>query len=248
VKAHRLADEPSRNAAPAARRVPWKGPHAIHTRALTVAADGMYGRWYTPSDLKRSAPAVVVVGGSNGGLRIAPFARAFASYGYPALALAYFKAPGLPNELRDIPLEYFEHAITFAKSQSGVSRVVVVGASRGGEAALLLGSTYPKLIGGVIGIVPAYQVNGGWTLRGTEIPYDTPIRVERIHGPILTASGGRDMVWSSSVYTDQIELRLRDAHFRYPHERLDYPTEGHGLTAVQADLWRHIRAFMRRLA
>jgi dienelactone hydrolase len=208
----------------------------------------MYARWYTPGDPARTSPAVVVFGGSNGGLRVAPFARAFASYGYPALALAYFKAPGLPSELRDIPLEYFERAIRFAKSQPGVDRVVVVGSSRGGEAALLLGATYPNLVNGVIGIVPAYQVNGGWTLRGREIPYDTPIRVERIRGPILTASGGRDMVWSSSVYTDQIELRLEDANFRYPHKRLDYPDQGHGLTGVQADLWRNIRAFMRRLA
>jgi pimeloyl-ACP methyl ester carboxylesterase len=122
-----------------------------------------------------------------------------------------------------------------------------VGASRGGEAALLLGSTYPRLVSGVVAIVPAYQVNPGWTVRGREIPYDTPIRVERIQGPILTASGGRDRVWSSSVYTEQIELRLDDAHFRFPHERLDYPSEGHGLSGVQADLWRHIRAFLRQL-
>jgi dienelactone hydrolase len=261
VKAHRLADAPSRNADPATARADrasaradparepaaWSGPYRLHSRALTVAGDGIYGRWYTPASTQRPMPAVVVFGGSNGGLRVAPFARAFASYGYPALALAYFRAPGLPDELRDIPLEYFKRAIRFVKRQRGVDRVAVVGTSRGGEAALLLGSTYPKLIDGVIGIVPAYQVNGGWTLRGKEIPYDTPIRVERIRGPILTASGGRDMVWSSSVYTDQIELRLEDAHFRFPHERLDYPDEGHGLTGVQADLWRHIRAFMQRL-
>jgi hypothetical protein len=99
----------------------------------------------------------------------------------------------------------------------------------------------------VIGVVPNFQVGGGWTLRGKLIPYDTPIRVERIRGPILTASGGRDQVWSSSVYTEQIELRLNDARFRFPHTRLDYPDQGHSLAGVQADLWRHIRAFMARL-
>ena len=193
-------------------------------------------------------PAVVVFGGSNGGVGLDALARAFASYGYTALALAYFKAPGLPRELRGIPLEYFAKAIRFARSQPGVSRVAVAGASRGGEAALLLGATYPRLISGVIALVPHYQVNFGWTLDGKQIPYDTPIRVERIRGPILTASGGRDRVWSSSVYSEQIELRLDDAHFRYPHERLDFPREGHGLTGAQAVLWRQMRAFMRRLA
>src|SRR3954451_17591955 len=241
VNAHRLADEPP-------PRVPWTGPQHVAVRPLSVGRDGLYGRWYTPVGGARQRPAVVVFGGSNGGLRTAPLARAFASYGYPALALAYFKAPGLPRELRRIPLESFERAIRFARRQPRVSRVVVCGASRGGEAALLLGSIYRRLVAGVIGIVPAYQVNGGWTLRGREIPYDTPIRVERIRGPILTASGGRDEVWSSSVYTEQIELRLEDHPFRYAHERLNFPAEGHSLAGVQALVWRHISAFMRRVA
>jgi dienelactone hydrolase len=216
-------------------------------RRLTVPRDGLYARWYVPRDLRRAMPAVVVFGGSSGGLRTGPLAHAFASYGYPALALAYFKAPGLPRELRRIPLEYFERAIRFVQRQPGVSRVAVWGASRGGEAALLLGSTYPRLISGVMGIVPAYEVNGGWTLHGREIPYDTPIRVERIRGPILTASGGRDRVWSSSVYTEQIELRLDDSQFRFRHERLDFPREGHTLAGVRAQLWKRTRAFMQRL-
>jgi dienelactone hydrolase len=221
VAAHWLADAPR-------TRVRWIGPHPVAIRRLTVPRDRLYG-------------------GSTGGLGMAPLARAFASYGYPALALAYFKAPGLPRQLRDIPLEYFERAIRFVKAQPGVSRVVVCGASRGGEAALLLGATYPSLVNGVIALVPAYQVNFGWTLRGKEIPYDTPIRVERIHGPVLTASGGRDQVWSSSVYTDQIELRLKDHHFRFPHERLNFASAGHSLRGAQSVLWRHMRAFMRKL-
>jgi dienelactone hydrolase len=218
----------------------------VTTRQLTVARDGLYARLYAPTD-KRPGTAVLTFGGSTGGLGMTRLAHAFASYGYPALALAYFKAPGLPRQLRDIPLEYFEKALRFVRAQPGVRRVVVVGASRGGEAALLLGSTYPRLVAGVVGIVPHYQANYGWTRAGREIPYDTPIRVERIRGPILTASGGQDHVWSSSVYTEQIELRLDDHHFRYPHERLDFPAEGHSLAGAQAVLWRRIRQFMREV-
>ena len=55
-------------------------------------------------------PAVVVLGGSNGGF-FEPVAQAFAREGYVALALAYFDAPGLPKNLEDIPLEYFLNAI-----------------------------------------------------------------------------------------------------------------------------------------
>jgi dienelactone hydrolase len=238
------SDKPASAPAPAA----WHGPHPVASRALTVAGDGLYGRWYTPTDLHRSRPGVVAFGGSNGGLHTGPLARAFASYGYPALALAYFKAPGLPSRLDDVPLEYFERAIRFARHRPGVDRVVVSGSSRGGEAALLLGATYPALVRGVVAIVPHYQTNYGWSLDGKSVPYDQVIPVERIHGPILTASGGRDRIWSSSVYTGQIELRLRDQHFRFPHERLDFPHEGHSLAGAQAELWTRIRTFMRRLA
>lgn len=177
------------------------------------------------------------------------FAQGAASEGYPALALAYFKEPGLPNVLARIPLEYFERAIRWVQRQPGVDprKVVLLGASRGGEASLLLGATYPSLVHGVIAVVPSHEVNGGWTLHGKAVTPFEFIKVERIRGPILTASGGRDQVWSSSVYTEQIELRLEDHHFRYPHERLNYPGEGHSLGGVQADLWRHILAFMRRL-
>jgi dienelactone hydrolase len=100
-------------------------------RRLTVARDGLYAQWYAPTDLKRDMPPVVVFGGSNGGYSEGPFAAAFASYGYPALALAYFKGPGLPHQLRRIPLEYFKRAIQFVRRQTHVSRVVVCGPRAG---------------------------------------------------------------------------------------------------------------------
>jgi len=234
--------------APAEGRPNWHGPHPVVSRALSVAADGLYARWYAPTDVHRPRPGLVVFGGSNGGLHAAPLARAFASYGYPALALAYFRAPGLPSRLENIPLEYFEGAIQFVRRQPGVGRVVLSGSSRGGEAALLLAATYPARVQGVVAIVPHYQTNYGWSLKGKPVPYDEVIPVECIRRPILTASGGRDRIWSSSVYTDQIELRLRDQHFRCPHQRLDFPREGHSLAGAQAELWTQMRKFMRRLA
>src|SRR4051812_11607891 len=87
VAAHRLADAPGRNRPPA-----WRGPHPVAVRPLSVARDGLYGRWYAPKDLHAATPGLVVFGGSTGGLRTTALARAFASYGYPALALAYFRS------------------------------------------------------------------------------------------------------------------------------------------------------------
>jgi dienelactone hydrolase len=215
-----------------------------------VPRDGLYGIWERPRDARRRMPAVVAFGGSNGGLLALPrFARSFAAEGYPALALAYFKEPGLPQTLNRIPLEYFAKAVKWVRRQPGVDpeRVVLLGISRGGEGALLIGSTYPRLVHGVIAFVPDFQTNPGWSLHGKEIAPDEPIRVERVNGPIITASGGRDQVWSSSVFTEQIELRLDDHHFRFPHERLDFPKAGHFLGGTAPVIWPRILRLMKRL-
>jgi dienelactone hydrolase len=227
-----------------------RGRHPIATTRLSVGRDGLYGEWDAPRDSRRRMPAVVTFGGSGGGLTTTPLSRALASAGYPSLALAYFKEPGLPRHLRKIPLEYFARAVRFSQRQPGVDpgRVVVMGHSRGGEAALLIAATYPQLVHGAIGLVPHYETGGGWTLHGKLLPFDMEIPVERINGPVLTASGGRDHIWSSSVYTDQIELRLQSKGFRYPHERLDFPQAGHSLRGTGPVLWPRILRLLRRLA
>ena len=246
MKAHRLADAPERNGG----RVGGYGSHAVAIRHLRVARDKLYGEWYRPTDVHRRMPAVVAFGGSNGGLIAMPrFANGFASEGYPALALAYFREPGLPRELARIPLEYFARAIRWVQRQPGVDpdKVVLLGISRGGEASLLIGATYPRLVHGVIAFVPSHEVNGGWTLHGKPVTPFEFIKVERIRGPILTASGGRDQVWSSSVYTEQIEQRLDEHHFRYPHQRLNFPKAGHFLEGTAPVVWPRILKLMHGL-
>ena len=70
----------------------------------------------------------------------AVLARMLAAHGYPALAVAYFGVPGLPQNLSAILLEYFERALGWLAAQPGVdpARLVVLGGSRGSEAAELL--------------------------------------------------------------------------------------------------------------
>jgi dienelactone hydrolase len=66
-------------------------------------------------------PAVLVVGGSEGGRPLRPAAW-LASHGYVALALAYFRFEDLPPQLESIPLEYFQEALRWMGSR-GVRRV-----------------------------------------------------------------------------------------------------------------------------
>ena len=160
----------------------------------------------------------------SGGLSTAGEAALLASHGYPALALAYFREPGLPATLKDIPLEYFARALRRLRARPDVDprRVAVIGVSRGGEGALLIGVTYPRLVHGVVALVPSDVVqpspdrhSAAWTLHGRPLahvaaadfrnpdPSDEPeavIRAERIAGPILTVSGGDDALWPSSAF------------------------------------------------
>jgi len=103
-----------------------------------------------------------------------------ASRGYVVLGLAFFNAEGLPPLLQNIPLEYFATAVEWLKAQPGVdpTRIGVMGTSRGGELALLLGATYPAAFRVVVANVPSHVVWPGlsddsdtpaWTLNGRPV-------------------------------------------------------------------------------
>jgi dienelactone hydrolase len=200
-----------------------------------------------PGDGKH--PGVLVVGGSEGG---APMARAawLASHGYAALALAYFRYEGLPDSLRDIPLEYFGEALTWLTQRADVdaTRIAVMGTSRGGELVLQLGSMYPA-IRAVVAYVPANvrhpsccsrPFGAPWTWHGQPLAWAMPeaehdpsrtmaatIPVEQTHGPILMIGAESDGVWPSSDMVSAAAARLRQAHFAYPVVALIYPHAGH---------------------
>jgi dienelactone hydrolase len=236
----------------------------VVARQLRPARDGIYGTVYLPRTTSARRPAVLMFGGSGGGLHEGFAAALLAAHGYPSLALAYFKAPGLPTTLNDIPLEYFTRALGVLRAQPGVDRdhVLVAGVSRGGEAALLLGAHFPREVNGVVAGVPSSVVNPGWpdtsrpawtlggrplpTVGGSEYgqptPPDTPeavIPVERIRGPVLLACGLQDLVWPSCGYVDAITARLRAHRFAHPVTALRYRDAGHligGLTAWYGSL------------
>jgi dienelactone hydrolase len=148
-------------------------------RAEHVRSQGLAGTLFRPAGVGPH-PGVVVLGGSGGGLPQG-LAALLASHGYAALALAYFSYEHLPAELVTIPLEYFETGMRWLQAQQGVrdDRLGVVGTSRGGELALLLGATFPQVTA-VVGYVPSGIVWGGitdgeprsaWTYRGTPLPF-----------------------------------------------------------------------------
>jgi dienelactone hydrolase len=216
--------------AEATRRMAGPG---VSARDLTVARDGLAARYWTGPARDRRRVAVLTVGGSEGGYGNPWQAALLASHGYPVLQLAYFRAPGLPRNLRSIPLEYVERGLEWLHARPGVTDVAMVGASRGAELALLVGSTYPALVQGVAAYVPYYAVGpDSWTRAGGPIPSpsnpDPRIPAERIRGPVLLIGGGRDQVWNSAYSTTAVRTR-RLEHGEKDTEALVFDDAGHVL-------------------
>lgn len=86
------------------------GAQVTSTQA-TPERDGFVGALWTPTASSGPKPAVVVIGGSEGGLGSPLLSAVLASHGYPTLNIAYFRAPSLPGSLQAIPIEYFARAV-----------------------------------------------------------------------------------------------------------------------------------------
>ena len=159
-----------------------------NVQSRDVRSDGLLGKLFEPK-AAGTYPAVLVVGGSGGGLYWSQeMAGLLASQGYVAFALAYFGMEGLPKTLNQIPLEYFGKALAWLSGQPRViaDRIGAVGFSRGGELVLLLGANYPQIRTVVAfapsGILwPAFPSTGcsAWTQGGEDIPFASTLTHEQ---------------------------------------------------------------------
>jgi dienelactone hydrolase len=157
----------------------------VTMRPVTEA--GLVGMLATPAGAG-PAPGVLLLGGAEGGLHERD-AGALAAEGFTVLALAYFGMAGVPAGLVDIPVEYFSRGLDFLAAQPRAGeRLGVTGASRGGEAALLVG-TQDERVAAVVSVVgsglltPGIDFSRGalldvlaagpasWTVGGTRLPF-----------------------------------------------------------------------------
>ena len=141
---------------------------------------GLVGTLFRPAG-SGPFPTIIVMNGSGGGINEAR-AALYAAEGIQALALGYFRAPGLPHFISRTPLEYFERALAYARDELDPlgGAPLVSGQSRGGELTLLLAARYPELVLGAVAFVPGAFVFGA---QGAADP------AEGWDGPTWTAGG-----------------------------------------------------------
>src|SRR5215213_5866648 len=172
--------------------------------ATDVSENGVLGQFYRPAG-DGPFPAVIVLGGSAGGLpRQSP--QVLSAHGYAVLSLAYFNyiSPldnsSLPVVLDMVPLEYFGKAIEWLQSQPGVDpeRIGMIGFSKGGMAALLAATIYPQIKTVIAFSAPTYTWDGdaggsSFSYQGKPVPFANSNSIYKFDRPFRTAVGqGKD--------------------------------------------------------
>ena len=183
-----------------------------------INENGLIANYY-PVEGPGKYPAIVLLGGSEGGIGagVTRIAQEFQKQNYAVLVVSYFGAPGQAGKLELIPLELFDKAINWIKSQPNIDEhaLAVMGASKGAEAALIVATRRPELRTVIVGMPSSvawqgYNPNllkqivtppdGSWSLNGKAIPF-VPYVKEYVNGPFELYSKS---LAEASIYPDAI--------------------------------------------
>ncbi|MEM1082140.1 MAG: acyl-CoA thioester hydrolase/BAAT C-terminal domain-containing protein, partial [Pseudomonadota bacterium] len=140
-----------------------------------IEQNGLFGNFFpAKGDRASEAPAILMLGGSEGGLGrgVHVMALELQQQGFTVFHMSYFGAPGQPEALERIPLEVFDQGVDWLKQQPGVdpNNLGVLGASKGAEAALLVASRRSDLKVVVAGMPSSVVWNGiNWAFGGASM-------------------------------------------------------------------------------
>ncbi|PIS03442.1 MAG: hypothetical protein COT85_00220 [Chlamydiae bacterium CG10_big_fil_rev_8_21_14_0_10_42_34] len=151
-------------------------------KKISVRENGLVGTLFREGS---PTSAIVLLGGMSGGMN-EERAELLAQNGYTVFSLAYFGAKSLPATLNQVPLEYFEKAFQFLRSET--DQIGLWGGSRGAELSLLLGTQFSDQISAIAAHVPSSAVYGAlddyskpaWTYRNKPIFPNAPFTYEEI--------------------------------------------------------------------
>lgn len=123
--------------------------NSTHVNARTLELDGVVANLYFPAgalDDGRQHPVVITLGGAEGGIETANYYAAWlASNGFVAVAMAYYRMPGLPSDLIRVPIDPVSRAADWLRTQRFAGRIGVMGGSWGGIVAMAAASHDPRL-------------------------------------------------------------------------------------------------------
>ncbi|WIM68522.1 acyl-CoA thioester hydrolase/BAAT C-terminal domain-containing protein [Corynebacterium breve] len=151
-----------------------------------ITEDGLLANYY-PAEA--NSPAILVLGGSEGGLSggTDAIAQTLNDEGFTTMALSYYGAADQPQIMENLPLEYFDTALSWLSEQPEVNpdAVGIFGGSKGAEAALLIASRDTS-IKATVAAAPSHVVWAGidmakpwamaklgstWSADGEPLPY-----------------------------------------------------------------------------
>jgi dienelactone hydrolase len=139
---------------------------------VTIPADPLPGAVVATLPGSARRPALIIIGGSEGGSLVTTAAAPFASQGFAVLALPVFsppdragnrEIPALPSGWVDVPVEVLNRARDWLAMRPEVdaSRIALHGTSMG-AVLVLLGAAHLKWPAAVVANVPSDVVWEGW--------------------------------------------------------------------------------------
>lgn len=148
----------------------------------SINENGFQANYFVKENTNSKAAVILIGGGQWGDY----WAQQFAIKGMVGLSIPYTGKEGLPRLPEEIELEYFEKSINWLIKQPEVdpNKIVVMGASRNAELALIIASTFPESIKGVAAYAPSAvswsntvlpynsnELKPSWKYKGIDIPY-----------------------------------------------------------------------------
>ena len=209
------------------------------------AAEGWKGVYFPPTPGQQVKAPVILLPGSGGGVFRYTAAR-LASHGHPTLAFAMYNYPGLPDTLKNYPIERVRDGAKWLAARAGTQRVVVIGVSRGSEAAAHAAIHFPDAFSAVILLVPSHLRDAGalgpgaqpgdaaWTVDGKPMlvtdlgftPGDPQVLAQAQSVPGYNATGMVLNRWGSLDF---------EAKYGTPFEQIEAPTLV--LAAAEDAIW-----------
>lgn len=147
-----------------------------------IHENGFQASYYKKEDFKNKTAIILLGGGQWSDY----WAQEFVKKGFIGLSVPYTQKEGLPMLPEAIDLEYFEKTIHWLKAQPEVNpnKIVIMGASRNAELALVIAATFPEIINGVVAYAPSSvswsntvlpynsdEMKPSWRYKGKDIPY-----------------------------------------------------------------------------